>query len=205
MRLRALDAGARAAIVGIALVLGWVLSLATTRVANWFVMTDELYYERLAISVAQTGSLLPRIHGDLVANVNQLYPVLVSFVYGNGDVPASLESAHRLNAFVMASAAIPVYLLARRIGLGRLASAWSGALAVAVPWIVLASFLLTEVVAYPAFCWALLALTHATARRTTLADTLAFASIALAVLARTQFLLLLPVFALAVAIDALFD
>ena len=63
--------------------LGWVLSLATTKVANWFVMTDELYYERLAISVAHTGSLLPRLHGEVISNVNQLYPVLLSLVYGN--------------------------------------------------------------------------------------------------------------------------
>ena len=34
-----------------------------------------------------------------------------------------------------------------------------------MPWVVLSSFLLTEVVAYPAFCWALLALTHAVARK----------------------------------------
>ena len=67
-----------ASVVAVALFLGWVLSLATTRVKNWFVMTDELYYERLAVSVAQTGSLLPRLHGELVSNVNQLYPVLIS-------------------------------------------------------------------------------------------------------------------------------
>ena len=175
MRLRSIGVGAGAAIVPIALVLGWVLSLATTRVANWFVMTDELYYERLAVSVAQTGSLLPRLHGTVVSNVNQLYPLLLSPVFGNGDVPASLEAAHRLNAFVMASAAIPVYLLARRVGIGWLTSIWIGALAVAVPWIVLSSFLLTEVVAYPAFCWSLLALTVATARRTALADAVALA------------------------------
>src|SRR5687768_1583339 len=203
MRLRSSEAGAGAAIVAIALVLGWVLSLATTRVANWFVMTDELYYERLAISVAQTGSLLPRLHGELVANVNQLYPALLSVFYGNGDVPASLEAAHRLNAFVIASTAIPVYLLARRIGVGWLAGLWAAALAVAVPWVVLASFLLTEVVAYPAFCWALLALTNAIERRSTLADGLALVSICIAVLARTQFLLLLGVFALAVVGEAL--
>ena len=76
-----------ASIVGVVLVLGWILSLATTRVKNWFVMTDELYYERLAISVAQTGSLLPRLHGELVPNVNQLYPIVLSTVYGDGDVP----------------------------------------------------------------------------------------------------------------------
>ena len=182
-----------------------MLSLATTRVANWFVMTDELYYERLAIAVAQTGSLLPRIHGALVANVNQLYPILLSPVFGDGNVPASLESAHRLNAFVMATAAIPVYLLARRVGVGAMGSLWAGALAVAVPWIVLASFLLTEVVAYPAFCWGLLALTHAVVRRSALADALALAAIGVAVLARTQFLLLVAAFALAVAVDALLE
>ena len=80
-----------ASVVAVALCLGWVLSLATTRVKNWFVMTDELYYERLAVSVAQTGSLLPRLHGELVANVNQLYPVLISPVFGDGNVPGELR------------------------------------------------------------------------------------------------------------------
>ena len=162
MRLRPFVGGV--GIVALALSLGGILSLATTRVVNWFVMTDELFYERLAISVAHTGSVLPRIHGEFVSNVNQLYPILISFVYGDADVPASLESAHRLNAFLFASAAIPVYLLARRVGIGPIVSLWAGALAVAVPWSVLASFLMTEVVAYPAFCWALLAVTHATIR-----------------------------------------
>ena len=171
MRSRYLVDGA--SVVAVALFLGWVLSLATTRVKNWFVMTDELYYERLAVSVAQTGSLLPRLHGELVSNVNQLYPVLISPLFGDGNIPASFAGAHRLNAFLITSAAIPVYLLARRIGLGRLLSLWAGALSVAVPWVALASFLLTEVVAYPAFCWALLALTHAVARKTWQTDLLA--------------------------------
>lgn len=197
--------GTAAAVLSTALGLGWLLSRATTQVVNWFVMTDELFYERLAISVAQTGSLLPRLHGEVISNVNQLYPVLISTVYGNGDVPASLVAAHRLNAYVMASAMIPVYLLARQTGIGRLAGLWVGALAVAVPWIVLSSFLLTEVVAYPMFCWAVLAVTWATARRSELVDVLALTAIALSVLARTQFLLLVVVFALAVVGDALLE
>jgi hypothetical protein len=90
-----------ACVVAGAALLGWVLSLATTRVKNWFVMPDEMYYERLAVSVAQTGSLLPRLQDELVGNVNQLYPVLLSFVFGDGNVPASLADAHRLNAFLM--------------------------------------------------------------------------------------------------------
>jgi hypothetical protein len=201
MRLRPFVDGA--AIVALALTLGGILSLATTRVVNWFVMTDELYYERLAISVTHTGSLLPRIHGELVSNVNQLYPAIVSLVYGDGNVPASLAAAHRLNAFLFASAAVPVYLLARRVGIGRIASVWAGGLAVAVPWSVLASFLLTEVVAYPAFCWALLALTHATIEKSSVADALAFAALLLAVAARTQLLVLALAFPVAVVAEAL--
>jgi hypothetical protein len=203
MRSRYLADGA--SVVAVALFLGWVLSLATTRVKNWFVMTDELYYERLAVSVAQTGSLLPRLHGELVPNVNQLYPVLISPLYGDGNVPASFAGAHRLNAFLIASAAIPVFLLARRIGLGRWISLWAGALSVAVPWVALASFLLTEVVAYPAFCWALLALTHAVARKSWQTDLLALVAIGVAVLARTQFIVLLGVLVVAVVAEAMLD
>jgi hypothetical protein len=203
MRPRSLVDGA--SIVGVTLALGWLISLATTRVRNWFVMTDELYYERLAVSVAQTGSLLPRLHGEVVSNVNQLYPVLLSTVYGDGDVAASLESAHRLNAFLIASAAIPVFLLARRLGVGLLLSLWIAALCVAIPWIVLASFLLTENVAYPMFCWAVLALVYAVERRHWTTDLLALAAIGAAVLARTQFVVLVAVFLVAVVVDAILE
>ena len=203
MRSRTLVDGA--SVVAVALFLGWVLSLATTQVKNWFVMTDELYYERLAISVAQTGSLLPRIHGEIVSNVNQLYPILISPFYGDGNVPASFAAAHRLNAFLIASAAIPVYLLARRIGVGWLIGLWAGALSVAVPWVALSSFLLTEVVAYPAFCWALLALTHAVARKSWPTDLLGLFAIGFAVLARTQFVVLLAVFVVAVVVEAMLE
>ena len=194
-----------ASILGVTLALGWIVSLATTRVKNWFVMTDELYYERLAVSVAQTGSLLPRLHGEVVSNVNQLYPILISPVYGDGDVAASLESAHRLNAFLIASAAIPVVLLARRLGLGLLVSLWVGALSVAVPWIVLSSFLLTENVAYPVFCWAVLALAHAVERKRWTTDLLALAAIGVAVLGRTQFVVLLAVLLAAAVVEAVLD
>src|SRR5438093_8283712 len=83
------------------------LQLLTTRVADWFVMTDELLYERLAISVARGHSPLPRVHATLVPNVNQLYPLLIAPVFGEQLVPQSLHAAHLLNAFVISSACIP--------------------------------------------------------------------------------------------------
>ncbi len=191
------------AAVGGAALLGWILSLATTRVVNWFVMTDELLYERRSIGIAQTGSLVPRFRGEVVGDINQLYPTLISPFFGAADVPASLVDAHRLNAFLLASALVPVFLLARRIGLGPITSLWVGALAVATPWAVLSSFLLTESVAYPAFCWALLALVNATYRRSLWWDVLALAAIAVAILARTQFAVLLLTLPAAILVEAL--
>src|SRR4029453_10817074 len=107
--------------------------------------------------------------------------------------------------FLIASTAIPVFLLARRLGVGLFLSLWVGALSVAVPWVVLSSFLLTENVAYPMFCWAVLALAYAVERRRWTSDLLALVAIGAAVLARTQFLVLLAVFLVAVVVDAILE
>ncbi|MGZ4258268.1 MAG: hypothetical protein ACXVRE_10945 [Gaiellaceae bacterium] len=191
-------------LLAVALWLGLAGGLAavTSRVSDWFVMTDELLYERLALSVDRLHSPLPHVHAQLVPNVNQLYPWLLSIVFRHGAVLHGFHEAHVLDAFVMSSAAVPAYLLARRVaGKGWLALVVSVATA-AVPWITLSSFLLTEVVAYPAFVWAALAMQRAIARPTVRNDLLAVAAIAVAVLARTQFYALaaaLPVAVLAVA------
>lgn len=181
-----------------------MLARFTGRVVDWFVMTDELLYERLAISAAHGHSLLPRVHGELIGNLNQLYPLLISPLFGDANVPASLHRAHVLNAFVISSAAVPVFLLARRVLRGRL---WlplaAAALSIAVPWVVLASFLLTEVAAYPAFCWAVLAVTRAVERQRASADLVAIAAIAVAMLARVQLVVLVGVLPLAVLVEAL--
>jgi hypothetical protein len=180
-------------LVALFLGLGFGLSQLTTRVVDWYVMTDELLYERLGISVAHSGSPLPRVHGVLIPSVNQLYPVLLGTVFGRGYVPGSLRDAHLLNAFVLASASIPAFLLARRVT-GRRGLAYLVALlTVCVPWSVYASFLLTEVAGYPAFVWALLGIQHATVARSHRGDALAIGGLALAFLARTQFVILVPV------------
>jgi hypothetical protein len=188
--------------VGLWIGAGALLALATTQVKDWFVMTDELLYERLGISVAQSGSPFPRVHGTAIGNLNQLYPVLISPLFGSGDVKGALAAAHVLNAFVMTSAAVPAYLIARRVlGSGPWALG-AAALSVALPWIVLASFLLTEVVAYPASLWAAWAMARAVERKTLRADVLALVLIAVAVLARTQLIVLAAAFPIAIVADA---
>jgi hypothetical protein len=189
----------------IAIWLGGAVGLAaiTSRVVDWFVMTDELLYERLAISIAHLHTPLPRIHGELIPNVSQLYPLLIAPVFGHGLVPTSLHDAHVLNAYVMSSAAIPGFLLARSVTGRRALSYLVALLSVCVPWMVFSSFLLTEVAAYPAFLWAVLALQHATVTPRIRNDVLALAGIALATLARTQFFVLVLVLGVAILLHEL--
>ena len=184
----------------LALWLGLAAALAalTTRVVDWFVMTDELLYERLALGVVRLHSPLPYVHHELVPNVNQLYPLLLSVPFAFArTVGGAMPAAHALNAIVMSSAAVPAYLIARRVA--PLAPALlAAALTVAVPWIALASFLLTEVAAYPAFLWAVLAFQRAVASPSRRRDVLAVAGLVLAVLARTQFAVLAVVLPVAI-------
>ena len=131
------------------LALGAGLALITSRIADWYVMTDELFYERLAISVAHSHSPLPHVHGELVGNVNQLYPLLLAPLFHDTLVPPALLHAHVLNAFVMSSASIPAFLLARSVTRDTRLSYVVAFLTVCVPWMTLSSFLMTEVVGYP--------------------------------------------------------
>ena len=174
------------------------LAIPARRVADWYVMTDELLYERLAFSVARTGSPLPALHGRHVPVANQLYPILLASVAGHHLVPSFLVRAHTLNAVVMTSAVVPAFLLARDVLRSSVGPYVAAALAVAVPWLMLASFLLTEVAAYPAFLWAVYLVQRAIARPSVQADALALVGLAAAVLARTQLAVLVVVAVLAV-------
>lgn len=166
------------------------LAAITGRVGDWFVMTDELLYERLAISVARTVSPLPRVHGTAIPSLAQLYPVLIAPFYRSGLVPHDLHDAHLFNAWLMSSACIPAFFLARR-ATGRTWAGWVLAvLAVTMPWIFYASSLLTEVAGYPFFLWALLGMHRSLTAPSARNDVLALAGIVLAFLARTQFIVL---------------
>jgi hypothetical protein len=161
----------------------------TSRVDGWGVMTDELLYAKLAAAAGTTLSPLPTLDGERIGLVNQLYPLVLAPFYGTLDVPAAFAAAHALNAALMGSAAVPAFLLARRL----VPPAWALAvavLAVLLPWAALSAFLLSEVVGYPAFLWVVLAFQRCLVSPSLRNDVLALAACAVAVLARTQFALL---------------
>jgi hypothetical protein len=167
------------------------------RASQWSVMTDELQVERLAMSVLGHHTPLPTIHGVRVPIYSQLYPILIAPFYAFPATTA-FRLVHVFNAVLMASTAIPVFLTARLVGANRLASVVAAAMTVLVPWVALATTLLTEAAAYPAFVWAIYLLVRALAAPSDRADALALLGLAIAVLARTQFavLVLLAPFAL---------
>ena len=190
--------GVLAAWAGVA---AWLAADFSGRIRDWSVMTDEMLYTKLAISIADTGSPLPRVHDVLVGVLNQFYPLLLAPFFAGFAVPDASHAAHVFNAPLMASAVIPAYLLARQV-VPRVWSLAVSVLSVTVPWMVLTGVLMTESVAYPVFLWAMLACLHAIRRPSPQHDLLALAALVLAVLARTQFVALAVVLPLAVLADS---
>jgi hypothetical protein len=162
----------------------------SSRVITWAVMTDELQTTKLATSIAETGSLVPRIHGQYYGALSQLYPLLLAPFYGSLTPPAAATAAHIVNPFLLASAAWPAYLLARSLTESRAAAFVAAVLTAFTPWLVLSTTLLTENAAYPAFAWAVFVCCRAIDEPSARRDLAALAMLLVAFLARTQFFVL---------------
>ncbi|MDX6453454.1 MAG: Dolichyl-phosphate-mannose-protein mannosyltransferase [Gaiellaceae bacterium] len=188
---------------GVPLAVLWILAASvlaelTTRALDWFAKDDELRYERLAISIARTHSLVPRIHGVNIESYSQLYPLLIAPFFRHGLVPQNVHTVHLVNAWIMSSACIPAFFLARRVTGRRWAAYLAAALTVAMPWILLSAMMMTEVASYPAFILALVAMQRATVAPSRRNDLFALAAIAIAYFARGSLLVLIVVYPLAV-------
>jgi hypothetical protein len=170
---------------------------------TWAVMTDELQVARLATSIADDLSLVPRIHGTYYAAHSQVYPLLISPFYGTLSPPDAATAAHLLNVLLLVSAAIPAYFLARAVSGSETAGYVAAALTAVTPWLVLSSTLLTENAAYASFTWAVLLCQRAVARPSPGRDAAAVAGMALAFTARTQLFLLVLALPAAVVLHEL--
>lgn len=162
-------------------VLGWL------RVTPTF-FSDEYVYSELGRSIAETGR--PLIRGASAHFPALLQPILTAPAWLVDDVETSFRLIQLLGSLAMSLAAVPVFLLARRLGLGQGIALAVAALTVAVPDLLYASWIVAEPFAYPlalgAVCAGTIALT--TPRRRT---QLAFLLLAgLAAFARAQFAVL---------------
>lgn len=198
-------AGLEVPLVVLWVVLATIFSTIADHVRDWNAMTDKLVYERLAISIGQTGSILPHLHDQSVRVLAQLYPLLIAPWFAHGYVPQDLVNAHAFDAWVMTSACIPAFFLARRVTGSRPAAYLIAFASICIPWMIYTTTLLTEVAAYPAFLWAVLAMQRSLAAPSKRNDVLALLGIALAFFTRTQFALLalvLPVALVAYSVTA---
>lgn len=169
----------------LALVPAVVLAALCWGISDWAVMTDELLYERLALSFVD-GAFLPTLHGEHVDVYAVLYPFLLMPVFAIVDLPDAVRVAHGLNGVLFASAAVPTWLLARGLALPRFAVLVAAAFSVALPWSVIGGFVMTESAAYPAALWAVFAVHRAVVVPSPRRDLIALGAIAVATLARPQ-------------------
>lgn len=187
-RLRALPA--RRALPAI-VVAGTVLHALLARLlVTPSVFPDEYLYSQLARSLATTGTL--RVRGTSAHFLPVLEPLLTAPLWLVHDVGTAYRLVQVENALVMSLAAVPAYLLARRLAVSHGAALAVATLAVAGPPFMFAGMILSEPFAYPlAICVVLLAV--ATVERPSPRLQLAFLAVAaLTTLARLQ-LAVLPI------------
>jgi hypothetical protein len=119
-----------------------------------FVFVDELIYSELAKSVADTGSFAVR--GVPTSGYSTLYPLLLAPAYALFDaLPSAYALAKATNAVAMSLAAVPAWLLTRRVA-GRWPALVCAAIAVAIPSMAYTATLVTETLFYPLallFAW----------------------------------------------------
>ncbi len=116
-------------------------------------------------------------------------------------LPDAFVAVKAINCVLMSCAAVPAYLLAKRL-LARQTALFVAALAVAVPSGIYTSKIMAESLAYPLFLLAALAVVRVLEERTWQRELLALGAIGLAMLGRAQLVVLLPAFVLSLVILA---
>jgi len=138
---------ARWALAGIVTVSFAARALLSLAHATPTYLPDEYIYSELARSFATSGR--PLIRGELVSFPALLEPLLAAPFWLGGNVELAYRLTLGLHALAMSLAAVPAYLLCRRLGLGKWLGVASGAIAVSFPALVLSSYVTADAVAYP--------------------------------------------------------
>ena len=184
--------------VGLTLLVGGSLAVrvvasAAHPVPRYF--PDEYLYT--AIARALGAGHLPAVRGTAAHFPALLAPLLAA----PWQALFSPEAAYRLtqaeNALLMSLAAVPVYLLARRLSLSNGYALACGAFALLIPDLVYASYTLADPVAYPFALGAIAAGVAAIERPTRRGQSLFLALAFLATFARVQYVILPVAFVVA--------
>ena len=147
---------------------------------------DEYIYSAIGRSIADSGQ--PLIRGGPAHFPALLQPLVTAPAWLVGDVGLAFRIVQSIGALAMSLAAIPVFLLARRLGLGGRVALALAAFTVLVPDLLYASFVSSEALAYPLVLASVYAADdRAIAAPTRRAQVVFVALAVLAVVARVQF------------------
>jgi hypothetical protein len=153
---------------------------------------DEYIYSGIARSLADSGR--PLIRGSSAHFPAMLEPLLAAPFWLTHDPELAYRLTQAENALAMSLAAIPVYLLVRRLGSGAWPALAAAALTVASPDLFFSAFLLADAIAYPLVLGAVY-LGVCALSRPTRGSQLGFAALAvLATFTRIQYVFLPLVF-----------
>lgn len=189
-RARALPRGltarvAVAAIVGVSFALR-AAAAALHSTPRYF--PDEYIYTAIARSIGQTGK--PLVRGESAHFPALLEPLLAAPLWRLFDPALAYKLVQAEHALAMSLAAVPAYLLARRVGLPMRYSLGCAVFAVALPDLVFSSYTLADPIGYPLALGAIAAAVWAIETRAPRAQ-LAFVALSgLAALARIQYVAL---------------
>jgi cell shape-determining protein MreD len=188
----------RAPVAWLAVIVG--ASFLFRAAAGWLKATpallpDEYIYASIGRSLAESGH--PLVRGGSAHFPALLEPILTAPAWLIGDVGLAYRLVQTIGALAMSLAAIPVYVLARRLGLSQRVGLALAALAVLVPDLVYASLVGSEPFAYPLLLAAVAAATAALTSPTRRSQLAFVLFTALAILTRVQFVVLPVVFLLA--------
>jgi hypothetical protein len=182
------------------------VSVAGRLLAVWvrsapLLLPDEYLYAELSRSISETGRPLVRgVSGQFPA---LLEPIVLAPTWLAGDVATSYRLGQVIAALAMSLAAVPAFLIARKIGVGSRLGLLAALFTVAVPDMLYAESLLTEAFAYPLFLTAILAGMVAIERPSRRTQALFLLSAGALVFTRTQFVFLPLAFLVAAAVTGL--
>jgi hypothetical protein len=169
------------------------------RVGNF--QLDELHYVVLARYITtHFPSALWTIPGygwiDGIGQRLDVYLLAIPMAFFRD--PAAFQLDHVIQCAMFAGTALPVFLLARRAGLGRPAAALGCVLAAVVPWATTATSFLAEPTSYPAYAWVLYTTWRTLRAPSAGRDAIVIVALLAAIVARTELLALIVVPPLAV-------
>jgi hypothetical protein len=149
---------------------------------------DEYLYAVLGRSIAETGR--PLVRGAAADFPALLQPIVTAPAWLVDDVGTSYHLVQGMGALAMSLAAVPVFWIGRRLGLSNGLALAAAVLALAIPDLIYAGWVIAEPFAYPLALGAVAAGVAALAKPSPRAQVLFVVLAALAAFARIQFVVL---------------